>query len=72
MNDFPGRIEIQEIAKQRNIDDFDFFMTLWVSGFLLCLADILKFVPFQNWFFFRYMADEEVAQRQYEATKAAA
>jgi len=49
-----------------------FFMTLWVSGFLLCLANILKFIPFQNWFFFRYMADEEVAQRQYEATKAAA
>ncbi|CAF4055999.1 unnamed protein product [Rotaria sordida] len=39
MNDFPQRIEIQEIAKQWNIDDFDFYMNFSDWFFCRRMAD---------------------------------
>ena len=40
MNKYSGPKQIRQIAKQWNINDFDFFMDLIVSIFSICLIDI--------------------------------
>jgi hypothetical protein len=64
-------METEKMAKQWDINDFDCHMDLMVCIFSLCLVGINIF-HLQNWFFCRRMAEREVVQRQYEATKVAA
>jgi hypothetical protein len=71
MNKYPLSHELQIIANQWNINDFEFYLSLDVSTLLL-IHTVFATLYFQDWFFGRRMAEEEIEEQRYQARIAAA